>query len=232
MKTIGLIGGTSWVSTLEYYRMINQSINEKMSGMFSGKILLYSVNHEEFIADAETDWDEVSEKLSSIAKMLEHAGADCLLICANTMHMAADYIRRQIKIPLIHITEETAKKVKKQHLNKVGLIGTQTTMEYPFFKKVLSDFGIDTLIPAKEDREYIQSTIFSELSKGIFRKETKEGYKDILNRLILKGAEGIILGCTEIPLLIKEGDCTVPAFDTTAIHANAAVYFALNNDKN
>jgi aspartate racemase len=231
MQTIGLIGGTSWVSTVEYYRLINQMVNDRLGGLHSAKILLYSVNHEEFKADSATDWEDVGQKLSAIAYTLQGAGADCILICANTMHMVADAICNAIRIPLIHIAEETAKSIKRQSLTKIGLLGTRTTMEHPFFKERLFREGIETMIPDEKDREYIQSSIFLELGKAIFSRETKERYIDIINKLIDRGAEGIILGCTEIPLLIKQEDCLVPTFDTMTIHAQAAVEFILTHFK-
>jgi aspartate racemase len=231
MKTIGLIGGTSWVSTIDYYREINQITNESLGGLQSAKILLYSVNFAEFKPDPTTDWTSIGKKLAAIAQTLENAGADCILICANTMHMVADTVQANIQIPLIHIVEETGKEIKAQKVSKVGLLGTQVTMEHSFFKKKLSDYGIQTLIPDSEDRYFIQTTIFSELNKGFFPGKTKERYVNIIDKLVEGGAEGIILGCTEIPLLIKQEDCTVPTLDTTMIHVRAAVRFALNDDQ-
>jgi aspartate racemase len=230
MKTIGLIGGTSWVSTTEYYRLINQTISARLGGMNSAKLLLYSVNHEEFKALPSTNWDKVAIQLSAIGKTLEEAGADCLLLCANTMHRVAEKLQENIKIPLIHIAVETAKEIKIHHITRVGLLGTRVTMEQAFFKEILSAHGMVTFIPEDNDRDFIESTIFTELSKGIFRKETKEKYIALIHRLIRQGAEGIILGCTEIPLLLKQEDCPVPVFDTTAIHSKAAVEFSLFND--
>ncbi len=232
MKTVGLIGGTSWVSTIDYYRGINQITNEELGGLHSAKILLYSVNFAEFKPDLTTDWATIGKKLAAIAQKLENAGADCILICANTMHMVADTVQADIQIPLIHIGVETGKEINGQNIRKAGLLGTQVTMEHPFLKRKLSDYGIDTLIPDSEDRYFINSSIFSELGKGLFQRQTKERYLNIIHKLVERGAEGIILGCTEIPLLIKQEDCPVPSFDTTMIHVRAAVTFALKEDQN
>jgi aspartate racemase len=227
MKTIGLIGGTSWVSTLEYYRFINQFTNERLGGTNSARLLLYSVNHAEFMPTVATDWDETAVRFSAIAQNLEKAGADCLLLCANTLHIMAEPVAHSLRIPLIHIATETSAVIKKQKLKKVGLLGTRFTMEKPFFKDKLLEDGIDTIIPDPEDRDFIHTSILTELGKGIFTAQTKERYITIINKLSSLGAEGVILGCTEIPILIKQEDSQVPVFDTTAIHSKAAVEFAL-----
>ena len=230
MKTLGLIGGTSWVSTVDYYRIINQQINERLGGLNAARLILYSLNYEEFKPPPDPkDWGPTSEGLTIVAKKLETAGAECIILCANTPHMAADFIQEHIGIPLIHIAEETSKEIAKQNINKIGLIGTRFTMEQQFFTDKLSRFGISTLIPEKEERDYIHNTIFNELGKGIFTEEIKNNYLQIMERLMQKGADGIILGCTEIPMLLKPGDYTMRAFDTTLIHATAAVNFALEN---
>ncbi len=228
MKTIGMIGGTTWVSTVEYYRVINREINKRLGGASSAKILMYSLNQEEFKPPLDpNEWGKVAGFLTGIAKRLENAGADCLLLCANTPHMAADMVQQNIHIPLIHIAEVTAQEIQKQKINKVGLLGTKITMEQPFYKDRLAKFGITTLIPDENDRDFIHTTIFAELGKEIFKPETKKRYLDIIDRLTGQGAGGIIFGCTEIPLLLKQSDCSVPVFDTTTIHAMAAVEFAL-----
>jgi aspartate racemase len=186
------------------------------------------MNYEEFKPPPDPkDWSTTSEGLLAIAKKLEDAGADCIVLCANTPHMAADVIQQNIRIPLIHIAEETAKEIAKQNIKKVALLGTKLTMEQPFFRTKLSDHGLETIIPEDEERSFINSTIFNELGKGIFPKEIKKKYLQIIESLRGKGAEGIILGCTEIPMLIKPGDCSIQLFDTTLIHATAAVNFAL-----
>ena len=230
MKTLGLIGGTSWVSTVDYYRIINQQINDRLGGLNAARLILYSMNYEEFKPPTDPkDWGPTEKGLTNIAKKLEAAGAECIILCANTPHMAADIIQENISIPLIHIAEETSKEIAKHNLNKIGIIGTRFTMEQSFFKEKLSKHGISTIIPGKENRDYIHNTIFNELAKGIFSDEIKNNYLQILEDLMQKGAEGIILGCTEIPMLLKSADCKMKTFDTTLIHATAAVNFALEN---
>jgi len=227
MRTIGLIGGTSWLSTIEYYRVINQAVHDQLGGMNSAKILLYSVNHEEFKPGDTTDWAAMAEKMSAIARNLERAGADCILLCANTMHNMAEEVQAAISIPLLHVADETAACIHSMKLKKVGLLGTRMTMELPFYKERLLSHGIEPLVPDQADRDLIHHSIFTELSRGIFTQQTKEKYIRILHKLTEKGAEGIILGCTEIPLLISQEDYPAPLFDTTTIHARAAVEFAL-----
>jgi aspartate racemase len=226
MKTIGLIGGTTWASTVDYYKAINRLTNERLGGLNSAKILLHSVNYEEFKPGAKT-WDETAAYFIDMTNKMQAAGADCLLLCANTMHMAADAVQKEIKIPLIHIAEATAKEIIAQKISKVGLLGTKFTMEQDFFKDRLKMHGIETLVPATADRELIHYSIYNEFAKGIFSADTKAKYMEIIERLRSKGAEGIILGCTEIPILIPAEECSFPAFDTTLIHAKAAVDFAL-----
>lgn len=228
MKTIGLIGGTSWVSTIEYYRIINQLTNDRLGGLNSAKILLYSMNFEEFKPPADPNgWGPVADTLTGIARRLENAGADCLLLCANTPHMAADSVQKNIRIPLLHIAEVTAKEVVSQNLATIGLLGTKYTMELPFFKDKLSKYNIQTLIPNDIDREFIHASIYTEMGKGIFTNETKRRYLQIIEDLKTRGAEGIIFGCTEIPMLLNQSDCDIPVFDTTALHSRSAVDFAL-----
>lgn len=229
MKTLGLIGGTTWVSTVDYYKLINQQVNKKLGGLNSAKILLYSVNFAEFNPPTDpNEWGELNRKFSDISKNLEKAGADCIVFCANTPHIIADDIQKIIKIPIINIAEETAKVVAKHKFKKVGLLGTRITMEQSFYKYKLSKYGISVVIPEFEDRKFIHSSILDEMAKDIFKKETKQKYLGIINKLISEGAEGVVLGCTEIPILIKQDDVQVPVFDTTLIHASAIVDFALN----
>jgi len=228
LKTIGLIGGTSWLSTIEYYRIINQLTNERLGALNSAKILLYSINFEEFKPPSDPGgWGPVAETFTGIARRLEAAGADCLLLCANTPHMAADAVRKNIGIPLLHIAEATAEEVVRKKVSTVGLLGTKYTMDLPFFKERLSRGGVQTLIPSEKDKEFIHSSIYAELGKGIFASETKKRYLHIIDDLKTKGAEGVIFGCTEIPMLLNQSDCDIPVFDTTAIHSRAAVDFAL-----
>ncbi len=230
MKTLGLIGGTTWVSTVDYYRLINQQVNKKLGGLSSAKILLYSVNFTEFNPPVDPkEWGEITNKFTDISKKLQIAGADCILFCANTPHIIADDIQKIINIPIINIAEETAMAVSQYNYKKVGLLGTRITMEQQFYKDKLSKHGISVIIPEFEERRFIHSSILDEMAKEIFKEETKQRYLKIINELILQGAEGIILGCTEIPILIKQPDVSVPLFDTTLIHASAAVDFALSD---
>lgn len=230
MKTLGLIGGTSWLSTIDYYRIINQEINQRLGGLNSAKLVLYSLNYAEakkFVD--ENNWNEISSMFCSAAKKLENAGAQGMIICANTPHKVADDIRKVIQIPLIHIAEVTAKEIRNRKINKAGLLGTRFTMEDDFFKGKLLQERIEAVIPDRDDREFIHGSIFDELGKGIFAQETRQRYIAIINKLVEQGAQGIIFGCTEIPLLIKPEDCPVPVFDTTIIHAKAAADFALKD---
>lgn len=228
MKTIGLIGGLTWLSSLDYYRLLNTIVNEKRGGVEAAKIILYSVNFGEIkVLTEQLKWDEIAVIICDAAKKTETAGADCILIGANTMHKIADKVQQAVTIPVIHIAEETAKVIKKQNLKKVALLGTKYTMQLDFYKNILADKGITAIIPNDEEIEVINHAIYTEMSIGIFTKEAKEKYLAVINRLIGEGAEGIILGCTEIPILIKQEDCAVPIFDTTRIHAQAAVDFAL-----
>ena len=228
MKTLGLIGGTTWLSTVDYYKLINQQINQRLGELNAARLILCSVNYQELKPPTDPkDWGPTTHTLLNIAKKLEVAGAECIVLCANTTHLAADIIQENITIPLIHISEETAKEIAKQGMRKVGLLGTRVTMEQPFYKDKLSKYGISTLIPDEAERHFIHSTIINELGRGIFTEEIKNRYLEIMKGLIQKGAEGIILDCTEIPMLIKPGDTTIKTFDTTLIHATAAVNFAL-----
>ncbi|HVZ97384.1 MAG TPA: aspartate/glutamate racemase family protein [Chitinophagaceae bacterium] len=229
MKTIGIIGGLTWVSTIDYYRLLNEMINEKLGGNETAKILLYSVNFGEIKRLTETnDWPALAAIMREKAKLIEAAGADCLLLGANTMHHIADEVQAVIKIPLIHIAEETAKAIEAKRMKTVALLGTKYTMQLNFFKNKLLRKNITTLIPAEDEINYINQAIYNEMSKSLFLPATKNRFIEIIHRLIHKGAEGIILGCTEIPLLIKQEDAAVPLFDTTLIHATAAVEYALN----
>lgn len=229
MKTLGLIGGTSWVSTTEYYRIINQKVNEKLGGLNSAKLILYSMNLEEFKrVENNADVSHMASLLTEVAMKIEQAGADCLVICANTPHIVATEVQANISIPLINIAEVTVDEISKLNMHKVGLLGTAITMEKEYFKEKLRAKQIEPITPHKEERDFIQHSISCELGKGIFTLPTKRKYIDIITRLANEGAEGVILGCTEIPLLIKPEDCPLPVFNTTLIHASAAVDFALS----
>lgn len=228
MKTLGLIGGLSWFSTTVYYRIINQLTNERLGGSHSAKLFLYSVDFNEFKKLQEKDdWQTIENLFSNIAQRLENAGADCIVMCTNTPHLVADKIKQKIKIPLLHIAEETAKEIVRHKITKVGLLGTKFTMENSFFKDRLLKFGIEPVIPDNADRDFIHTSVFNELTKGIFKEETKKNYLEIIEKMHKVGAQGIVFGCTEISLLINQKDCSIPVFDTTLIHARAAVDFAL-----
>lgn len=228
MKTIGLIGGISWHSTLDYYRLFNELINKKLGGVHSAKVIINSVEFAEIKRLTEAlDWDGIAVIIGKAAQSLEVAGADCIIIGANTMHNIADAIQAAVQIPVIHIGAVTAAAIKKQGLKKVALLGTKYTMQMDFYKAKLAENGIDTIIPGETDIAFINNSIYNEFGRGIFLPETKAEYLRIINILIEEGAEGIILGCTEIPILIKQSDCTVPVFDTALIHSTAAVEFAM-----
>lgn len=228
MKTIGLIGGTTWLSTLEYYRIINQTVNKKLGCKHSAKCILYSIDFEEIMVKNWHNWDEITKIFIQIAKTLEKAGSELLVICANTPHKIADKIQENIGIPLISIVDATAEKIKEKNLKKVGLIGTSYTMNEDFFKKKLKDkYGIQTVIPDENNQKIIEDIIEKELSFNIIKKVSKQKYIKIIDKLISEGCEGIILGCTEIPLLIGQSDLDIPVFDTTSIHAKATVEYAL-----
>ncbi|MBL7708281.1 MAG: aspartate/glutamate racemase family protein [Chitinophagaceae bacterium] len=229
MKTIGLIGGLTWLSTLDYYRLLNEMVNQQLGGVEAGQIIVYSVNFGEIKVLTEAgQWDEIAKQISGVAKKLEQAGADCILIGANTMHKIADEVQAAVAIPVIHIAEEVAASIKAKGLSRVALLGTKYTMQLDFYKNKLAVKGISTIIPNETEIEVINTAIYTEMGKGIFTSDTKAKFLGIIQRLISEGAEGIILGCTEIPILVKQEDCTVPVFDTTRIHSQAAVRFALN----
>ena len=229
MKTIGLIGGISWQSTVLYYEVLNTQAAERLGGSSSAKCMIHSVNFEEVHQlQAKDRWDLLNELMVNAATSLEKAGADCVLICANTMHLTIDAVRSAISIPVIHIAEATAEQIQKQQLKTVALLGTKYTMEKDFYKEVLRSFGIQTIIPDSDDREEVHRVIYEELAKGIFSESSQKKYLEIIQKLQAKGAEGVILGCTEIPLLIKQSDVSIPVFDTTTIHATAAMDLALS----
>ena len=230
MKLIGLIGGISWESSLHYYKIINEKVKEELGGLHSARCVLYSVDFDNIAKlQNEGNWQELNEIMISIAKKLENIGAELIVICANTMHKMADLIEEQISIPLIHIVDATAKEIKKKGIKKVGLLGTKYTMEQDFYVKRLKEkYGIKVIIPKENDRDIIHDVIFNELCLGIVKENSKQQYIKIIKDLERSGAEGVILGCTEIPLLITKEDVSIPVFDTTRIHAEYAVNFALS----
>lgn len=228
MKLLGLIGGISWLSTAEYYKNLNKGINEKLGGLNYARCIIYSFNFADIKKNNDAnDWDSTLKMLTEAGTHLKNSGAEAIILCANTMHVIADKFEENIGLPLIHIATATAEEIRKKDLKKVGLLGTKYTMELDFFTSKLLNKGIETIIPGSDDREFIDAIIYGELNKGIFKSETKVKLLSIINELIDEGAEGIVFGCTEIPLLITQEDVAVPVFDTGLIHANAAVEFSL-----
>lgn len=229
MKTIGLIGGITWYSSLDYYRFFNQIVNERRGGDESAKVILNSVNYGEIKRLTHAgDWKGISTIISQAARKAEAAGAECILLGANTMHHIADEVAAAINVPLIHIADATAKAILAKGIHTVALLGTKYTMQFDFYKNKLRQHGITTLIPDEEGVEIVNKSIYEELGKGILLPETKQRFIAIIGQLMEQGAQGAILGCTEIPLLIKQEDSPVPVFDTTLLHATAAVDFALS----
>jgi aspartate racemase len=228
MKLIGLIGGISWISTVDYYTYINKGVNEQLGGLNAGNFIIHYVNYADIVKNNESgNWDATLELITKASLNLKLSGAEAIVLCANTMHLIADDLQKNIGIPVIHIAEASAAEIRIQGLNKVGLLGTKFTMERDFFTNKLSKQGITALIPDEDERAFIHETIGNELGKGIFKPETKAYYLHVMRKLIEQGAEGIILGCTEIPMLIKPIDIDIPLFDTTLIHSKAAVKFML-----
>jgi len=229
MKTIGLLGGMSWESSLEYYRIINRRVKKRLGGLHSAKCLMYSVDFQEIeTLQHQGLWDDAGKLLGEAARNLQKGGADFLLICTNTMHKVAPDVQLQIDIPLLHIADPTAKSVLSRGIKKIGLLGTRFTMQEDFYKgKLVHDHGLKVLTPNDADMGMIHQVIFEELCLGRIKDVSKEKYHAVINRLEADGAEGVILGCTEIGLLVKDQDSPIPLFDTTVIHAEAAVDFAL-----
>ncbi|GHN01583.1 aspartate racemase [Cytophagales bacterium WSM2-2] len=225
MKIIGLVGGVSWVSTMDYYKFINEGINERLGGLNFSECIIYSLN---FGDVQERGWKNSFELLLNACQSLKRSGADAIVLCANTAHLFADDLEDKIKLPVINIVTETAKAIRQQGLVKVGLLGTKFTMEMEFYRKKLEENGLNVLIPEKQEtRDYVQHTLKEELGRGILNPDTKQNYISIMKDLVGRGAEGIILGCTEIPMLISQEDFSKPIFDTTKIHTNAIVEYAL-----
>lgn len=230
MKTLGLIGGTSWVSTVDYYKIINQEVNRELGGNSSAKLVLYSIDFSEFLGMVkDKDNDGIEELFSSAGNSLKEAGADALMMCANTIHRYADVVLARTGLPLIHIARETADAILLKNIGTVGLLGTLPTMTESFYRDVLSEKGIEAIIPEKDDRLFIHRAIFKELSVEIFKDETRSRLLEICNDLFRKGADGIILGCTELPLIITQDDLSMPVFDTLRIHAEAGARFLLSS---
>jgi len=228
LKTIGLIGGMSWESTVTYYKIINETVKEKLGGLHSAKCILYSVDfHEIEECQANGNWKKSGEILGEAANNLEKAGADFIVICTNTMHKVINQIKEKISIPILHIAEMTAEKILEKGLKNIALLGTKYTMEQDFYKSKLIEKGINVIIPDKNDIEIINKVIYDELCLGTINSNSKKKFLEIVDKLRSKGAEGIILGCTEIGLLIKNEDTDVPLFDTAVIHAEEAAIYSI-----
>ena len=233
MKVIGLIGGMSWVSSAEYYRLINQLVGERLGGLHSARLLLYSVDFEEVETfQREGRWDDAAIMLADAARALERAGADFLVLCTNTMHKVADALEKSTSLPLLHICDVAGAAIRERGLGTVGLLGTRFTMEQPFYRERLEErFGLRVLIPPEEEREAIHRIVFQELCLGLIEAASKQACLGVIGGLAGRGAEGIVLACTELPLLMAQSDVRLPLFDTTWLHAEAAVKLALSESK-
>lgn len=229
MQTLGLIGGISWVSTIDYYKLINQGINDRLGDLNFSQCIIYSFNFADIKKNNDNnDWETTFQMVVQACYHLKSCGATGIVFCANTMHFLADRVEGEVGLPIIHIATATGAAIEKAGLKKVGLLGTKFTMELDFFKSKLLDKGIETVIPNEDDRAFIHQSIFDELGKGIVTAAMKQRYLAIIDDLIHDGAEGIVLGCTEIPLVIQQADVSIPIFDTLSIHSKAAVEFSLN----
>jgi aspartate racemase len=231
VKTIGLIGGMSWESSALYYRRINELVKERLGGLHSARLILFSVDfHDIELLQASGNWEEAGRLLATAARSLETAGADFLILCTNTMHKMAPVIEAAVHIPLLHIADPTAQAVKNAGISTVGLLGTRFTMEEAFYRgRLESQNGLSVVIPDAHDRQAVHEVIFNELCLGVVKEISRRKFKEIIGRLVARGAEGIILGCTEIGMLVSSRDAPVPIFDTTDIHAERAVQFSLQN---
>ncbi|WP_031529205.1 aspartate/glutamate racemase family protein [Dyadobacter crusticola] len=231
LKTIGLIGGLSWESSAEYYRIINEATRDRLGEFYSAKILMYSLNFAEIEQyQHQGQWDLATQVMIDAAQRLERGGADFILILSNTMHRMADELQESITIPLLHIADPTGEAIKKQNIDKVGLLGTAFTMEGDFYKRRLQNqFGLEVLIPNSEDRATVHDIIYQQLVRGQVLESSRLAYKRIIEDLVDRGAQGVILGCTEIMLLVRQEDSRVPVFDTTTLHALAAVERSLSH---
>ncbi|MBC8079791.1 MAG: aspartate/glutamate racemase family protein [Gorillibacterium sp.] len=231
MKTIGLLGGMSWNSSAEYYRMMNELVQQRLGGQNSAKCILYSVNFAEIEqCQQEGRWQDAGKILVNAALSLENAGADALVLCTNTMHRLAEEITSSIHIPFLHIAQAAVEEIQHKKLRRVGLLGTRFTMEQEFYRGVLEKNGLEVIIPDEKNREIVHRVIYEELCKGNIQSISRDQFIHIMNLMVVAGAEGIILGCTEISLLVKPEDASVPLFDTTFLHAKKAVDFALQTE--
>lgn len=223
MKKVGLVGGISWTSTLDYYKLVNEGVNAKLGGLNFAECMIYSINFGDIYTRS---WDNAFDLLYDACESLKKGGAEGIALCANTAHLYADRLQETVQLPVIHIVSETAKEIAKKGFKRIGLLGTKFTMEMGFYKDKFASFGLDVLIPENAGtREYIQYTLREELGVGFINPATKEKYKNIVMELVDRGAECIVLGCTEIPMLISQDDFEIPVFDTTKIHSKAIVDF-------
>jgi len=229
MKVIGLIGGMSWNSTLEYYRIINESFTRRLGGFHSARLVLYNLDFDEIQrAQHESRWDDTTRVLVDAGNAVKRAGADFLVICTNTMHKVADDVEEKVGMPLLHIVDVTGDAIRERGLHRIGLLGTRFVMKEPFYQERLRDrFAIELLVPGEDDIAAIHQIIYNELCEGKIKASSRRVCTDIISRLVNEGAEGIVLGCTELPLLIQPGDIHAPIFDTTRLHAEAAANLAL-----
>ncbi len=232
MKVIGLIGGMSWNSTLEYYRIINELVAQRLGGFHSARLILYSLDFDEIErAQCEARWEDAAHILAEASKALKRAGADFVVICTNTMHKVADIVAEKAGLPLVHIVDATGNAISERGLHRIGLLGTGFVMKEPFYQERLRKrFGIEVLVPGEDDMATIHRIIYDELCKGRVKTSSRRICANVISRLVSKGAEGVVLGCTELPLLIRSSDVDVPVFDTTWLHAEAAVNLALAQD--
>lgn len=228
MKTIGLIGGMSWESSLEYYRILNETVKQRLGGFHSAECVMYSVDFEEIERLQHQDnWEALARVMIDAAQKVERSGADFLAICSNTMHNVAEEVQEAVQVPLLHIVDVTADAIKIKSQNKVGLLGTKFTMERDFYKsRLLQQHGIEVLIPDDSEREKIHNILYSELCLGEIKASSSETFHSVIKGLISRGAQGVILGCTEIPLIVKQPGYKIPLYNTTNLHAEAAVNFA------
>lgn len=230
MKTIGMIGGMSWESSLEYYRIVNETVKEKLGGFHSAECILYSVDFAE-VEDLQHrgDWDELTRLMTDAARHLERGGAGFMIICTNTMHLMADDVQNAVSIPLLHIVDVTAEAIRSKGFTRVGLLGTRFTMEQGFYTGRLKDrHGLEVLVPGRDERQAVHDILYSELCLGKIKDLSKAKFREVIDNLVGRGAQGVILGCTEIPLIVSQDDYEIPLFDTTTLHARAAVNFAFS----
>ncbi|QJD58016.1 aspartate/glutamate racemase family protein [Pseudomonas sp. gcc21] len=231
MKTIGMLGGMSWESTQSYYTALNRGINQQLGGLHSAKIILHSIDFAELAEmQAQDNWDQAAALLGDAAVAVQSAGADFLLICANTMHKVAPAIQQRIGIPILHLADATAGVLKADGITRAGLLGTRYTMEQAFYRERLEAQGIDVLVPEAQDRALVHDIIYSELCQGIVTEQSRTRYLAVIDELAANGAQAVILGCTEIALLVQQQHSTVPLYDTTQIHVNEAIAYAIGHD--